>query len=88
MDSTTMTPDYLRLKHMEIFYRKPQDMKNGLSYPTNITVKLTDFPLEIRLELKEIETTTMLPDDPSFDPTPFLNTPALHMDQLITRIKE
>lgn len=88
VDSKTMITEYLGLKDMEIFYRKPQMIPNGSIYPTDITLRLTAFPLEIRMELKELETTGVLPEDPAFDPTPFLNRPALHIDQLIRCIKE
>lgn len=88
INSKTMTPEYLGLKDMEIFYRKPQMIQNGSSYPTDITLRLTAFPLEIKMELKDIETTGVVPEDHAFDPTPFLIRPALHIDQLIRRIKE
>ncbi len=87
-NSRTMASEYLGLKDMEIFYRKPQMIQTGCLYPTDITLRLTAFPLEIRMELKGLETTEVLPEDPAFDPTPFLNRPALHIDQLIRRIKE
>lgn len=88
VDSSTMAPEYLGLKDMEVFYRRPQVIQNGYPYPTDITLKLIGFPLEIRMELKELETTGVLPEDPAFDPAPFLSRPALHIDQLIRRIKE
>jgi hypothetical protein len=88
MDSSTMAPEYLGLKDMEIFYRRPQMIQSGSLYPTDITLRLTAFPLEIRMELKELETTGVLMEDPAFDPAPFLSRPALHMDELIRRIKE
>jgi hypothetical protein len=88
MDSTTMAPEYLALRDLEIFYKNPRSNQDSYPYPTDITIKLLNFPLEIRMELKELETTDVLPQDPAFDPTPFLSRPALHMDQLLMRIQE
>jgi hypothetical protein len=74
-DRQTLSPISLENPELKILYDDPVLLGDCALYPSKIWMKLKEMDLEMKITLKDIQTGSLKPEDPVFDPTPYLNQP-------------
>jgi hypothetical protein len=85
-DAATLAPLSLRLPELAVKYGDPVGLPDGTPYPTTLEVQFTEYPLELKIELKDPETDSLSAEDAVFDPSMFSGKTTLPLEVLLGRM--
>ncbi len=72
-DRQTLSPISLENPELKVLYNDPVLLGDCMLYPSKIWMKIKELDMEIKVTLKDIQPGLLNPEDPVFDPTPYLN---------------
>jgi hypothetical protein len=87
-DAATLAPGSLRLPELTVTYGDPIGLPDGSPYPTKFEVRFTDYPLDLEIALKDLETDSLSAADGVFDPSVFTGKPTRPLEVLLDRLRQ
>jgi hypothetical protein len=86
-DQKTLSPISLEDNKLQVLYDEPLLLGDYMTYPSKICIKFKELDLEIKITLENIQTNSLTPSDPMFDPTPYFNQPFKPLALLIEALR-